>query len=157
MVTTESDLVGLDEQRRLDRVAILDSFARQSARDVDGYLATLTEDARVLLPWQPAGFPRELIGHEQIRAAFFALDFHDRYSMTVTVMRPFLEPGRWLVEADMEGDLDSPFAPDHRLSRQHSVVLIRMRGHKIADYICYHNPTVLMSALETAFPAAGPC
>ncbi|RDI64738.1 nuclear transport factor 2 family protein [Nocardia pseudobrasiliensis] len=142
MMTTESDRAGLDARRRHERMTVLANFECQSARDLDGYLATMTDDARILLPWQPPGFPRELIGHEEIRAAFATLGMHGRHALAVTSMRPFLDPGRWLVEVDAADDLwDSGGS-----YRDHMVVLIRMREGKIADFVSYHNPLATMRA-----------
>ncbi|MCM6774261.1 nuclear transport factor 2 family protein [Nocardia sp. CDC159] len=153
MMTTDSDRAGLDARRRRERMTVLESFERQSARDLDGYLATLTDDARILLPWQPPGFPRELVGHEEIGAAFTALDMYGRHTLEVTSMRPFLDPGRWLVEVDAgdaAAEADASYA-------DHMVVLIRMREGKIADVVSYHNPLTTITAMRKALPVPGRC
>ncbi|MFI5779716.1 nuclear transport factor 2 family protein [Nocardia sp. NPDC051570] len=153
MMTTESDRAGLDARRRRERMTVLANFQCQSARDLDGYLATLTDDARILLPWQPPGFPRELVGHEEIRAAFATMGMHGHQALAVTSMRPFIDPGRWLAEVDAV-DAAEEGAGSYR---DHMVVLIRMREGKIADFVSYHNPLTTLEALQEALPVPGRC
>ncbi|MBF6333396.1 PhzA/PhzB family protein [Nocardia transvalensis] len=57
-------------------------------------------------------------------------------------MQPLLEAGRWLVQVDGDCLVEHTGKP----YRNHYVVLIRMRDGKIADYVSYHNPLIMMEA-----------
>ncbi|WP_405162886.1 nuclear transport factor 2 family protein [Nocardia sp. NBC_01499] len=128
---------------RTQKIRIIEQFFfRISTKDLDGLLALCTEDTQLSIPYQLPGFPAYIDGAGEIREAWSALDRYEPSTITVANVEPMLDPNSFLVEAKghmVIRETGRPYRNDY-------LNIFRFRGGKIAEWICYRDPTRQIAA-----------
>jgi len=102
-------------------------FARFSASDLDGALATLTDDATWLIPGKRDRMPTAgLYTKERIARLFHAMLKQLKGGLRMTVLSAIAEGDRVALEVESSGDLENG-----RLYRQQYHFLLQFRDGKI--------------------------
>jgi ketosteroid isomerase-like protein len=122
-------------------------FALLNAKDIDGWAGLWADDARLLVPYPPPGFPDEITGKAEIVPGLREVFGHfDRYRATVRETYPSVDPDVIVVEWAVEADLTNG-----QVYRGENITVFKLRGGLIAEYHDYFDPVsfgVVVDALS---------
>ena len=131
MVDPDAMVGHLDHDRAMtteqNKAIAQEFFARFSASDLDGALATLSEDATWLIPGKRDRMPTAgLYTKERIARLFQAMLKQLKGGLQMTVLSTVAEGDRVAIEAESSGDLENG-----RLYRQKYHFLLEFRDGRI--------------------------
>ena len=131
MVDPDADPIGPGHHLRMtpeqNKALAQEFFARFSASDLDGALATLTDDATWLIPGKRDRMPTAgLYTKERIARLFHAMLKQLKGGLRMTVLSALAEGDRVALEVESSGDLENG-----RLYRQQYHFLLQFRDGRI--------------------------
>lgn len=132
-----------EAQRQKNRRVVEDFFARLEAFDINGFVNLFDENGVQIMPYSPAGFPKELRGRAAIVKQygglpqnFTSMKFTNRVWHETTDPEKFIVEYRGVIGVKATG---KPYNNDY-------IGVFELRGGKIIRYVEYFNPLILQES-----------
>lgn len=142
--------------RRENKAVVENFFSRLEAMDIPGFIALWNEAGVQLMPFSPAGFPKELRGRAAIQKQYGGLpENYTGMRFTDRVYHETIDPEIFIVEYHGEINVKAtgkPYNNDY-------IGVFRVKDGKLVKFTEYFNPIILQESfgadLEKNFSVDG--
>jgi ketosteroid isomerase-like protein len=129
--------------RRENKAVVENFFARLEAMDIPGFIALWDEAGVQLMPFSPAGFPKELRGRAAIQKQYGGLpENYTGMRFTDRVYHEAIDPEIFIVEYHGEINVKAtgkPYNNDY-------IGVFQVKNGKLVKFTEYFNPIILQES-----------
>lgn len=134
---------GEQNQRRVNRAVVESFFSRLEAMDIPGFVALWAEDGVQVMPFSPAGFPKELRGRAAILKQYGGLPAnYTGMRFPGRVVHETADPEVFVVEYRGEITVKAT----GKLYNNDYVGIFHVKGGRLVRFVEYFNPIVLQES-----------